>query len=357
MGGLIKKWGIWGQPLKVKFGVDFLNILVTGGTGYIGSHTCVELLAAGHNVIIVDNFCNSSADVISRIEKITEKKVKLYVGDICDREILEKIFSENKIDAVIHFAGLKSVLESCKKPLVYFQNNISGTVNLCQKMQKFNVKNLIFSSSATVYGNLSSAPYNETMPTGQVCNPYGRTKYFIEEILKDIYAADNSWNITILRYFNPIGAHESALLGEKPSGIPNNIMPYISQVAANKLSVLTVFGDDYNTPDGTCIRDYIHVVDLALGHLKALEKMSKLHGKIDIYNLGTGNGYSVLELIKTFEKVSGQKINYRIGARRQGDLPAVYADTKKAEKELGFKAKFDLEKMCNDTWKWQSSQG
>ena len=329
-----------------------MSILVTGGTGYIGSHTCVELINAGHDVIVLDNFYNSNVCVADKIKKITNKAIKIYPGDIRDFKLLEKIFSENQIEFVIHFAGLKSVSESCEKPLLYFDNNVNGTINLCNIMQKFAVKNLIFSSSATVYGNSSNAPYKEAMPTGQVCNPYGRTKYFIEEILKDIYASDKSCNITILRYFNPIGAHESALLGENPLGIPNNLMPYIAQVAANKLPLLTVFGDDYNTPDGTCIRDYIHVVDLANGHLKALEKMQSATGRFDIFNLGTGKGYSVLELINTFEKVSGKKINYKIGSRRAGDLPVVYADTQKAEKELGFKAKFDIEKMCLDSWNW-----
>ena len=332
-----------------------MSILVTGGTGYIGSHTCVELINAGYDVIILDNFCNSTADVVDKIKKITEKSIKIYNGDIRNRELLEKIFVENQIEAVIHFAGLKSVNESCEKPLLYFDNNVNGTINLCHVLQKFAVKNLIFSSSATVYGGSSKAPYKETMPTGQVCNPYGRTKYFIEEILKDIYASDKTWNITILRYFNPIGAHGSALLGENPRGIPNNIMPYISQVAANKLPLLTVFGGDYKTPDGTCIRDYIHVVDLANGHLKALGKMHASTSGLDIYNLGTGKGYSVLELITAFEKVSGKKINYKIGARRAGDLPIVYADTQKAEKELGFKAKFDIKKMCLDSWNWQKN--
>lgn len=332
-----------------------MSILVTGGTGYIGSHTCVELIKAGHDVVVLDNFCNSDACIADKIKEITGKSVKIYAGDIRDYGLLEKIFVENLIEVVIHFAGLKSVSESCAKPLIYFDNNVNGTINLCNAMQKFAVKNLIFSSSATVYGNSSKAPYKESMQTGQVCNPYGRTKYFIEEILKDIYESDKSWNITILRYFNPIGAHETALLGENPRGIPNNLMPYISQVATNKLPLLTVFGNDYDTPDGTCIRDYIHVVDLANGHLKALEKMQNAAGGLDIYNLGTGKGYSVLELIKTFEKISGKKVNYKIGPRRAGDLPIVYADTQKAEKELGFKAKFGIEKMCLDSWNWQKN--
>lgn len=332
-----------------------MNILVTGGAGYIGSHTCVKLLDTGFNVIILDNLSNSNPNVIERIEKIVNKRVKLYVGDIRNHNILKKIFSENRIDCVIHFAGLKSVNESCINPILYFDNNVSGTISLLKFMEKFSIKNFIFSSSATVYGNESSPPYDESMPTGKVCNPYGRTKYFIEEILKDIYKANNSYNITILRYFNPIGAHKSALLGENPVGIPNNIMPYISQVAANKLPALTIFGNDYNTPDGTCIRDYIHVVDLACGHLKALEKTINSSGSFNIYNLGTGKGYSVLELLHTFEKVSGQKIKFKFGPRRKGDLPIVYASTKKAEKDLKFKAKFDLEKMCLDSWNWQKN--
>lgn len=332
-----------------------MNILVTGGAGYIGSHTCVKLLDTGFNVIILDNLSNSNPNVIERIEKIANKRVKLYVGDIRNHNILKKIFSENRIDCVIHFAGLKSVNESCINPILYFDNNVSGTISLLKFMEKVSVKNFIFSSSATVYGNESSPPYDESMPTGKVCNPYGRTKYFIEKILKDIYKANDSYNITILRYFNPIGAHKSALLGENPVGIPNNIMPYISQVAANKLPLLTIFGNDYNTPDGTCIRDYIHVVDLACGHLKALEKTINSSGSFNIYNLGTGKGYSVLELLHTFEKVSGQKIKFKFGPRRKGDLPIVYASTKKAEKDLKFKAKFDLEKMCLDSWNWQKN--
>ena len=330
-----------------------MNILVTGGTGYIGSHTCVELLDAGFNVIILDNFSNSNSEVVDRIEKITNKRVKLYIGDVRSYNILEKIFSENQIECVIHFAGSKSVSESCINPILYFDNNVSGTINLCKAMEKFSVKNFIFSSSATVYGDESSPPYNESMPTGMVCNPYGRTKYFIEEILKDIYNADSSYNITILRYFNPTGAHQSALLGESPVGIPNNIMPYISQVAAKKLPMLTIFGNDYDTPDGTCIRDYIHVVDLACGHLKALEKIKNSSGGFNIYNLGTGKGYSVLELVHTFEKVSCQKIKFKFGQRRKGDLPIVYASIKKAKTELGFKPNFNLEKMCLDSWNWQ----
>ncbi len=329
------------------------NILVTGGAGFIGSHTCVELLNAGYEVIIVDNFSNSNPMILDRIEKITNRKVKSFNCDIRDENTLEKIFKENKIDAVIHFAGLKSVSESCQNPLLYFDNNIVGTINLCKIMQKFSVKKLVFSSSATVYGDTSLPPYNENMPTGSVSNPYGRTKYFIEKILEDLYKSDNKFSIIILRYFNPIGAHESGLIGESPSGIPNNLMPYITQVAIGKLDHLTVFGNDYDTKDGSCIRDYIHVVDLAKGHLKALSKIMSSQG-LDVYNLGTGKGYSVFELIKEFEIASGKKINYIVGERRSGDLPCVYADTTKAEEDLGFKAKFDLRKMCEDSFRWQT---
>ncbi len=327
------------------------TILATGGAGYIGSHTCVELLNENFDVIILDNFHNSVPEVLSRIECITGKKIKFYNCDVRNKENLKKIFSENKIDAVIHFAGLKSVGESCKIPLDYFDNNVSGTINLCNVMKEFNVKNLVFSSSATVYGR-NPIPYKEDMPTGDVSNPYGRTKYIVEEILKDLYASDNDWSIALLRYFNPIGAHESGLIGEEPNGIPNNLMPYISKVAIGKLEKLTVFGGDYDTKDGTCIRDYIHVVDLAKGHTKALDKILSSSG-IQIYNLGTGKGYSVLEIIKAFEDSTGQKVNYSIGPRRAGDLAANYSDSQKALKELGWKTQYDINKMCKDTWNWQ----
>lgn len=328
------------------------NVLVTGGAGYIGSHTCIELLNCNHNVIVIDNFLNSCSESIARVEKITGKKIKFYNTDLRNKNALRNIFIENKIDIVIHFAGLKSVGESCKLPLLYFDNNICGTIYLCEIMDEFGVKKMVFSSSATVYGDESSAPYEEINPTGKVSNPYGRTKYMIEEILKDVYSSDNNWSIALLRYFNPIGAHESGLIGEDPNGIPNNLMPYISQVAIGKLNTLTVFGNDYNTPDGTCIRDYIHVVDLAKGHICALNKVLNSQG-ISIYNLGTGKGYSVLELIKSFEKISGKKVNYVIGKRRDGDLPIVYANPEKAFKELNFTAKYGIEKMCEDTWRWQ----
>lgn len=331
------------------------NILVTGGTGYIGSHTCVELLNEGHNVVVLDNYCNSTPKITQNIETITGRRVKLYQADIRDVNRIKNIFVENDIKLVMHFAGLKSVCESTKEPLLYFDNNINGTIVLLQVMQQLNVKKIIFSSSATVYGTSATVPYNENMPVGQVCNPYGRTKFFIEEILKDFYASDNSWDITILRYFNPIGAHASGLIGENPRGTPNNLMPYITQVAIGKLPQLIVFGNDYATPDGTCIRDYIHVVDLAKGHLLSMNKMLQFHCGLNIYNLGTGCGYSVLELINTFEKVSGQKINYKIGARRPGDLPIVYANTQKAKNELGFRANFSLKQMCKDAWRWQKN--
>ncbi|MDQ5984063.1 MAG: UDP-glucose 4-epimerase [Eubacteriales bacterium SKADARSKE-1] len=330
-----------------------LNVLVTGGAGYIGSHTCVELINNGYNVISVDNYSNSAPQVIDRIKKITGKDMKSYCCDIRNKKDLEKIFSDNKIDVVIHFAGLKSVGESCKKPLLYFDNNIFGTIVLCEVMQKFNVKKLVFSSSATVYGDESLPPYVESMPTGKVTNPYGRTKYIVEEMLKDVFSSDNGWSITLLRYFNPVGAHESGLIGEDPKGIPNNLMPYVSQVAIGKLSKLTVFGGNYNTPDGTCIRDYIHVVDLARGHIKAIEKTMQNQG-INIYNLGTSRGYSVLELIKAFEKATGKRISYETGSPREGDIAVVYANTDKAFCELGFKAQFDINKMCEDAWHWQS---
>ncbi len=330
-----------------------MTVLVTGGTGYIGSHTCVELLNANHEVVILDNYYNSSPKVLARIKEITGKNLIMYEGDIRDKAILKKIFTENKIDTVIHFAGLKAVGESCAKPLMYFDNNVSGTVTLCEMMAKHNVKKMVFSSSATVYG-LNEPPYKEDMKTGEVSNPYGRTKYMIEEILKDLCASDDEFKVILLRYFNPIGAHESGLIGEDPSGIPNNLMPYISRVAINKLPELTIFGGDYDTADGTCVRDYIHVVDLAQGHLKALEKLSDIDS-IEAYNLGTGTGYSVLELVHAFEKASEQKVKYKIGDRRPGDLPTVYANPDKAKNELHWTAKLGVDKMCEDTWRWQKN--
>lgn len=327
------------------------TILVTGGAGYIGSHTCLSLLEEGYNIVVVDNYVNSSPESLNRVKKILNKDFKMYNCDICNKSSLEKVFLENKIDAVIHFAGLKAVGESCKIPLKYYENNVYGTIVLCQIMQKFGIKKLVFSSSATVYGN-NDIPYIEDMKTGDVSSPYGRTKYIIEEILKDLYNSDKEWKIMILRYFNPIGAHESGKIGEDPNGIPNNLMPYISKVAVGKLPFLTVFGNDYPTKDGTCIRDYIHVIDLADGHIKALQKIDSLND-IGIYNLGRGKGVSVLEIIKAFEKASGKNIKYVFGNRRNGDLSEFYADATKAKNELGWEAKCDINKMCEDSWRWQ----
>lgn len=328
------------------------KVLVTGGAGYIGSHTCVELLNSGYEVVVVDNYFNSVPEVINRIEIISGKKLKAYDCDIRNYEDLKKIFSENSIDAVIHFAGLKAVGESCKIPLEYFDNNVSGTVTLCKVMSEFSVKNIVFSSSATVYGN-NDIPYVENMTTGDVSSPYGRTKHIIELILKDLYLSDKQWSISLLRYFNPIGAHESGLIGEDPNGIPNNLMPYISRVAVGKLPFLTIFGNDYNTKDGTCVRDYIHVIDLAKGHIRALDKLMNKSG-VHIYNLGKGVGYSVLDIVNAFQKVVGRNIDYRFGPRRAGDLPEFYASVEKAKNDLGWSAQYDIDKMCEDTWRWQS---
>lgn len=329
-----------------------MNILVTGGAGYIGSHTCVELLNAGYGVVVIDNLCNSSEESLKRVGKITGKALKFYQGDIQDRNLLDRIFEENPIDSVIHFAGLKAVGESVEKPLLYYQNNISGTITLCQSMAAHNVKKFVFSSSATVYGMPETVPVTEDFPLS-VTNPYGRTKLMIEEILGDIYTSDNSWSVALLRYFNPIGAHESGMIGEYPGGIPNNLMPYITQVAVGKLEYVRVFGNDYDTRDGTGVRDYIHVVDLAKGHIRALEKIAKGPG-LEAYNLGTGKGYSVLEVIQAFEKASGIKIPYRIMPRRAGDITATYANPDKALRELGWKAEKGIEEMCADSWRWQS---
>lgn len=331
-----------------------MSILVTGGAGFIGSHTCVELLNAGYDVIVLDNYYNSQPESLKRIKKITGKDFKFYEADIRHRDKLDKIFSENKIDAVIHFAGLKAVGESCVKPLEYYENNVGGTVTLCEAMRDAGCKKIVFSSSATVYGMKNKSPLTEDMPIGGTTNPYGTTKCMIENILQDLYKADNEWSIVLLRYFNPIGAHESGLIGENPNGIPNNLMPYITQVAIGKLPQLSVYGNDYDTPDGTGVRDYIHVVDLALGHIKAVEKVLSCK-EINIYNLGTGIGYSVLDIVKAFEKASGVKINYKIAPRRPGDLATCYSDPSKANKELGWKAERDLEKMCEDSWRWQKN--
>ena len=331
-----------------------MKILVTGGTGYIGSHTCVELLNNGYEVVIIDNLSNSKENVISYIEKITNKKVKFYKGDVRDTNLLNNIFKENKIEAVIHFAGLKAVGESVKKPLLYYQNNIDSTLVLCEVMEEFNVKKIIFSSSATVYGNPEKLPITEDMKVGNTTNPYGTSKLYIEGILKDLYVSDNSWSIILLRYFNPIGAHESGLLGEDPNGIPNNLMPYIVKVATGELKCLSVYGDDYDTKDGTGIRDYIHVVDLARGHVKALNKLLKVCG-VNIYNLGTGNGYSVLDIVNTFEKVNGVKVNYKIVGRRDGDIASCYADSSKAYKELGWMSEHTLEDMVSSAYNYAIS--
>lgn len=325
-----------------------MAILVTGGAGYIGSHTCVQLLENGYEVVILDNFINSKPEALKRIKKITGKDFKFYEVDLLDKEGIEKIFSENDIEAVIHFAGLKAVGESVSKPLWYYHNNITGTLNLCDVMSAHNVKKLVFSSSATVYGSPKSVPIREDFPLSTT-NPYGSTKLMIENILRDLYVADNDWSIALLRYFNPIGAHESGLIGEDPNGIPNNLMPYIAQVAAGKLEILSVFGNDYDTKDGTGVRDYIHVVDLAAGHLKALERVKNTKGA-DAYNLGTGNGYSVLELVNAFMKVNGVNVKYKIAPRRPGDIAECYADPTKAKELLGWEAKLGVEQMVRDSW-------
>ncbi|MCX7694370.1 MAG: UDP-glucose 4-epimerase GalE [Caloramator sp.] len=330
-----------------------MAILVTGGAGYIGSHTCVELLNLGYDVIVVDNLSNSKKEALRRVETITGRKLKFYNIDLLDREELESIFKENIVDAVIHFAGLKAVGESVEVPLKYYHNNITGTLVLCEVMKKYGVKRLIFSSSATVYGNVERVPITEDFPLSAT-NPYGKTKLFIEEILRDLYVSDNEWSIVLLRYFNPIGAHESGLIGEDPNGIPNNLMPYVTQVAVGKLKELRVFGDDYDTHDGTGVRDYIHVIDLARGHVKALDKVMKSTG-VEVYNLGTGKGYSVLDLVHTFEKVTEVKVPYRIVERRPGDVAKCFADPTKANRELGWVAEKNLEDMCKDAWRWQSN--
>ena len=331
-----------------------MSILVTGGAGYIGSHTVIELLNAGYEVVVLDNLVNSSKESLKRVEEITGKKVTFYEGDIADRELLKKMFETENIDSCIHFAGLKAVGESVSKPLEYYSNNISGSLVLFDEMRNHNVKNIIFSSSATVYGDPAFVPITEECPMGEITNPYGRTKAMLEQILTDIQKADPEWNVILLRYFNPIGAHKSGKIGENPNGIPNTLMPYITQVPVGKLKCLGVFGDDYDTPDGTCIRDYIHVCDLADGHVKAVEKL-KCNPGIEIYNLGTGKGSSVLDVVKTFEKASGVKIPYEMKPRRAGDVPVNYCDATKAEKELGWKAKRDLFDMCEDSWRWQKS--
>ena len=327
-----------------------MKILVTGGTGYIGSHTCVELLQKGYEVVVFDNLYNSKRDVVDKIEKITGKKITFYKADMLDKESMRPVFAEHTFDAVIHFAGLKAVGESVEKPLLYYKNNIAGTLNLCEMMNEYGCKKIIFSSSATVYGSPETVPITEDFPLSTT-NPYGSTKLMLEGILSDLCVPDKEWSVVLLRYFNPIGAHESGLLVESPNGIPNNLMPYIMQVAVGKLPELGVFGNDYDTPDGTGVRDYIHVVDLAKGHVNAVEKATSANG-VNIYNLGTGNGYSVLDIVKAFEAANGVTIPYSIKPRRAGDIATCYANPKKAKDELGWEAKYDLQRMCEDSWRF-----
>lgn len=330
-----------------------MKILVTGGAGYIGSHTCVELLNEGYEVVIVDNLDNSNAKAVDRIGQITGKKVTFYEKDIRDKEAMNDIFGREKPECVIHFAGLKAVGESVQKPLEYYENNINGTLVMLDAMRKNGCKNIIFSSSATVYGDPAFIPITEECPKGSPTNPYGWTKSMLEQILTDLHTSDPEWNVILLRYFNPIGAHKSGLIGEDPKGIPNNLLPYVAQVAVGKLKCLGVFGDDYDTPDGTGVRDYIHVVDLARGHVKAIDKIKENPG-VKIYNLGTGNGYSVLQVVKAFSKACGHDVPYEIKPRRAGDIATCYADPSLAKKELGWEAKYGIDEMCEDSWRWQS---
>jgi len=330
-----------------------MRILVTGGAGYIGSHTCVELLDAGYDVTVVDNLSNSKTAALERVEQITGKTLKFIKEDLCNKAGLDEVFAQNPVDAVIHFAGLKAVGESVSIPIDYYQNNIGGTLNLLEIMNRHNVKNIVFSSSATVYGDPASLPITEDFPLSAT-NPYGRSKLIIEEMLGDIFVSDSAWNIALLRYFNPVGAHVSGKIGEDPNGIPNNLMPYISQVAVGKLEKLSVFGNDYDTPDGTGVRDYIHVVDLAIGHIRALQKLLQKPGLVT-YNLGTGQGYSVLEMVKAFAEASACDVPYQIVARRAGDVSACYANPELAYKEIGWKAEKGLKEMCEDSWRWQSN--
>ncbi len=331
-----------------------MAILVTGGAGFIGTHTVIELQNAGYDVVVMDNLCNSSKEALIRVEKITGKKVPFYEADIRDKKALEEIFTNEKIDGCIHFAGLKAVGESVKKPLEYYENNISGTLNLLEVMRNYNCKSIIFSSSATVYGDPAMIPITEECPKGTCTNPYGWTKSMLEQILTDLHTADPEWNVVLLRYFNPIGAHKSGTIGENPNGIPNNLMPYVTQVAVGKLKELGVFGNDYDTPDGTGVRDYIHVVDLAVGHVKAVKKLEEKTG-LRIYNLGTGHGYSVLDIVKNFEEATGVKIPYVIKERRAGDIATCYSDASKAKRELGWEAKYGIKEMCEDSWRWQKN--
>lgn len=331
-----------------------MSILVTGGAGYIGSHICVELLEAGYEVVVVDNLSNSSEKALERVEEITGKKTKFYNADIRDKDAMNYVFDNEEIEAVMHLAGLKAVGESVSKPLEYYDNNISGTISLCYAMRKHGVKDIIFSSSATVYGEPKEIPITEKTEKGVCTNPYGWTKWMIEEILKDLHTSDSSWNIVILRYFNPVGAHKSGKIGEDPKGIPNNLTPYITQVAIGKLEKLGVFGDDYETHDGTGVRDYIHVVDLAKGHVSALKKLQEKEG-VSIYNLGTGVGYSVLDVVKGFEKATGKTIPYEVKPRRVGDIAMSYCDATKAKEEMDWEAQKGIDEMCEDSWRWQQS--
>ena len=331
-----------------------MAILVTGGAGYIGSHTCVELQNAGYDVVVLDNLSNASEKSLDRVEALTGKKVTFYEADILDREALNAIFDKEQIDSVIHFAGYKAVGESVRKPIEYYYNNITGTLILCDVMRNHGVKNIVFSSSATVYGDPAFIPITEECPKGKITNPYGQTKGMLEQVLTDIYVSDPEWKVVLLRYFNPIGAHKSGLIGEDPKGIPNNLVPYVAQVAIGKLKCLGVFGNDYDTPDGTGVRDYIHVVDLAKGHVAAIKKVEETEPGVLIYNLGTGKGYSVLDVVHAFEKACGKEIPYEIKPRRAGDIATCYADPTKAKNELGWVAQYGIEEMCEDSWRWQT---
>ena len=331
-----------------------MSILVTGGAGFIGSHTCVELLNAGYEVVVVDNLYNASEKALERVEQITGKKVTFYEADILDRDALNAIFDKEQVESVIHFAGYKAVGESVRKPIEYYYNNITGTLILCDVMRNHGVKNIVFSSSATVYGDPAFIPITEECPKGKITNPYGQTKGMLEQVLTDIYVSDPEWKVVLLRYFNPIGAHKSGLIGEDPKGIPNNLVPYVAQVAIGKLKCLGVFGNDYDTPDGTGVRDYIHVVDLAKGHVAAIKKVEETEPGVLIYNLGTGKGYSVMDVVHAFEKACGKEIPYEIKPRRAGDIATCYADPTKAKNELGWVAQYGIEEMCEDSWRWQT---
>ena len=333
--------------------IKMAKILITGGAGYIGSHTALELLKEGYEVVVYDNLCNSSQESMKRVEELTGKTITFYEGDILNAETLKAMFEKEQVDAVIHCAALKAVGESVRKPLEYYQNNITGTLTLMKVMREVGVKNIVFSSSATVYGNPETMPITEDCPKGQCTNPYGWTKSMMEQIMTDVQAADPEWNVVLLRYFNPVGAHESGRIGEDPKGIPNNLLPYVAQVAIGKLECLGVFGDDYDTPDGTGVRDYIHVVDLAVGHVKALKKLEE-KPEVRVYNLGTGHGYSVLDVVHAFEKACGHEVKYQIKPRRAGDIAMCYCDPTKAKEELGWEAQYGIEEMCQDSWRWQS---